>query len=59
SNDVFAVGYNGTIVHYDGAGWSAMTSGTGVELRGVWGTSSSDVFVVGRGEPGAILLGER
>ena len=31
-SDVFAVGAYGTIVHYDGAGWSAMSSGTTEEL---------------------------
>jgi hypothetical protein len=47
SSDVYAVGYGGTILHYDGAGWSEMTSGTSAALRGVWGTSSSDVYAVG------------
>jgi formylglycine-generating enzyme required for sulfatase activity len=53
SEDVFAVGTNGTIVRYDGTGWSAMSSGTSEHLRGVWGSSGSDVFVVGEG--GTIL----
>jgi hypothetical protein len=26
-SDVFAVGWDGTIVHYDGSSWSSMTSG--------------------------------
>ena len=47
SSDVFAVGYDGTIVHYDGETWSPMTSGTTARLYGVWGTSSTDVYVVG------------
>ena len=46
-SDVFAVGAYGTIPHYDGAGWSAMTSGTTEALLGVWGSSGSDVFAVG------------
>jgi hypothetical protein len=41
------VGYAGTILHYDGIGWSAMTGGTTNDLCAVWGSSSSDVFVVG------------
>jgi uncharacterized repeat protein (TIGR01451 family) len=45
--DVFAVGSDGTIVHYDGAAWSAMDSGTTESLRGVWGSASTDVFAVG------------
>jgi hypothetical protein len=46
-NDVFSVGYDGTILHYDGAAWSPMSSGTGYALRGVWGSSGRDVFAVG------------
>src|SRR5215471_10300124 len=45
--DVFAVGDNGTIRHYDGNTWSLQTSGTNSTLEGVWGSSSSDVFAVG------------
>ena len=47
SSDVFAVGVNGTILHYDGTSWSAMTSGTTVLLYGIWGSSASDVFAAG------------
>ena len=34
-SDVFAVGDSGTILHYDGSTWSAMSSGTTVPLRRV------------------------
>lgn len=47
ADDVFAVGYNGTVLHYDGSTWSAMTSGTTEHLYNVWGSGSDDVFVVG------------
>ena len=47
SNDVFAVGMGGTILHYDGTAWSPMSSGTSHTLVGVWGSSGSDVFAVG------------
>ncbi|MEW6141817.1 MAG: C1 family peptidase [Chloroflexota bacterium] len=53
SSNVFAVGQHGTIVHYNGTAWSAMTSGTIADLTGVWGSSASDVFAVGSG--GTIL----
>jgi hypothetical protein len=43
--DVFAVG--GTILHWNGSAWSAVTSGTSTYLYGVWGSSGSDVFTVG------------
>ena len=53
SDDVFAVGSRGTILHYDGTKWSQMQSGTKNNLEGVWGTASDDVFTVGDG--GTIL----
>jgi hypothetical protein len=34
-------------MHYDGAAWSAMSSGTTDPLFGVWGSGSSHVFAVG------------
>ena len=53
ATDVFAVGVDGTILHYDGNTWSPMVSGILDDLSGVWGSASSDVFTVG--ENGAIL----
>ena len=49
SSDVFAVGFTGTILHYDGKKWSAMTSNTTYDLLSIWGASSSDIFAVGNG----------
>lgn len=43
-DDVFAVGGRGTILHYDGSGWSEMVGGTDRSLSAVWGFGSSDVF---------------
>jgi hypothetical protein len=51
-NDVYAVGWKGTILHYDGSAWSTMRSGGGY-LVGVWGSSGGDVYAVG--ESGTIL----
>jgi hypothetical protein len=34
-------------MHYDGATWSAMTSGTTAWLQGVWESAAADVFAVG------------
>ena len=48
-NDVFAVGAQGTILHYDGATWTAMISPTTRFLRAVWGSSGTDVIAVGGG----------
>ena len=52
--DVFVVGgdydRDGVVWHYDGTGWSQMSCpATGHGFMEVWGTSSSDVFAVGRG----------
>ncbi|MBF0497110.1 MAG: hypothetical protein HQK58_11145, partial [Deltaproteobacteria bacterium] len=51
--DIFAVGTSGTIMHYDGNLWTAMTSNTTKTLLSVWGSSSTDVFAVG--EDGVIM----
>jgi hypothetical protein len=46
-NDVYVVGDNGVILHYDGTSWSSMTSGTQANLEGIWGISSKNIFAVG------------
>ena len=43
----YNVGTTGTILHYNGADWSPMSSGTDKHLYHVWGSSGSDVFAVG------------
>ncbi len=53
SSDVFAVGTDGVIVHYDGVGWSNMNSGVNYDLYDIWGSSPYDVFAVG--DKGTIL----
>ncbi|MCP4352538.1 MAG: hypothetical protein GY795_44330 [Desulfobacterales bacterium] len=52
-NDVFAVGKNGVIIHYDGSVWGEMASVSYNYLRAVWGSSGNNVFAVGEG--GVIL----
>lgn len=47
TNDIFAVGNNGTILHYNGTSWSSMNSGTTNPLYGAWGFASNDVYAVG------------
>ena len=37
SSDVFAVGRQGTIIHYNGKVWATLTSGTTDDLYGIWG----------------------
>lgn len=48
SSDIFAGGFNGSILHYDGKTWDNMTSRTTNAIYDLWGESSSDVFAVGR-----------
>ena len=45
--NIFATGTSGAILHYTGTIWNEMETGTTEPLRGVWGTSESDVFAVG------------
>ncbi len=47
SNDLFVVGDNGTILHFDGTNWMRMSTPTTKNLYGIWGTSSSDVWATG------------
>ncbi len=41
------VGHAGTILHWNGSAWSSVSSGTTVELHGIWGSGANDVWVVG------------
>jgi hypothetical protein len=47
SNNIFAVGIEGTILHYDGSKWEKMNSGVYKHLRDVWGFAPDDVYVAG------------
>jgi photosystem II stability/assembly factor-like uncharacterized protein len=44
---MFAVGNSGTILKYNGTNWTSLQSPITQNLRGVWGTSTTNVFVVG------------
>ncbi|AKV04759.1 Type IV fimbrial biogenesis protein PilY1 [Labilithrix luteola] len=42
--DVWAVGSNGTIMHFDGTAWKAMPAGIPVTFNAVWGSGPNDVW---------------
>ncbi|MHC5018562.1 MAG: NHL domain-containing protein [Planctomycetota bacterium] len=50
ANDAFAVGEQGTILRWNGASLSAMTSPVTDDLQAVWGTSATNVYAVGFGD---------
>ena len=58
SNDLFAVGSKGIILHYNGSKWTKMQSGKSYSLQDVWGFASDDVYAGGGGnaESYAVLL---
>jgi hypothetical protein len=55
TGDAYAVGNNGTVQHYNGTTWLNMPTSVTGTLRGVFGTSSTNLYVVG--DNGVVLLG--
>ncbi|HET6612020.1 MAG TPA: hypothetical protein VFG83_08535, partial [Kofleriaceae bacterium] len=53
ANDVWAVGADGDVRHFDGTTWEAVAGGTNLDLHAVWGASADDVWIAGEG--GALL----
>ncbi len=45
-NDVWAVGSGGTIIHYDGNGWTATPPRVQNTLFDIWGSGPNDIWVV-------------
>ncbi len=46
-NDITMVGNAGTVLHFDGQGWSTQPTPTSEPLWGVWGASPKDIWSVG------------
>lgn len=53
NKNIWAVGYTGRIVHFDGTVWKQQQSGTSIALRSVWASSAKSAWAVG--EAGQIL----
>jgi hypothetical protein len=53
--DAYAVGDAGTVQHSNGASWLAMPTNIGTTLRSIYGTSATNLYVVG--DLGVVLLG--
>jgi hypothetical protein len=49
-SDVSAVGYSGTLLHWNGSAWSDLAGVTTANLYGVWGTSNTNAWAVGVGD---------
>lgn len=46
-DNIWAVGGNRTILHFDGNGWTYVTSGGADRLHAVWASGPNDIWVVG------------
>ncbi len=46
-DNIWAVGLNGTIIHWDGKTWLEVSSGTRSHLSGIWGANSNYIWAVG------------
>jgi len=47
TSDIFAVGAEGRVRHFDGGNWTGMDSGTTFNLLAVWAAAADDVYAVG------------
>ncbi|HRZ78499.1 MAG TPA: hypothetical protein P5044_00700 [bacterium] len=47
SDNVYAVGKNGTVIHYDGVEWKLMESGTDKSLNSIWGMDKNNIYACG------------
>jgi hypothetical protein len=48
-NDVYAVGQQGAVYHFDGQSWQSLTPFTDEYLWAVWGFGTNDVYAAGNG----------
>ena len=48
-SNVFAVGFGGAIIRYNGKAWQVMDSPKSSNLSGLWGSAPNTVFAIGAG----------
>lgn len=56
-DDAWAVGYDGSALHWDGARWDPVKTATTKHLFGVWASGPTDVWAVG--DDGVVLRGDK
>jgi hypothetical protein len=44
---LYAVGYIGTIIHYNGSSWQKLESGTDLRLTDIWGFADGSIYITG------------
>jgi hypothetical protein len=48
AKNIYAVGEEGTILHFDGKSWTSMKSNTTAFLSGIWGKNNKEIYAVGQ-----------
>lgn len=56
SDNVYVVGQRGALVHWDGAAWSEIESGTAEDLISLWGTGPDRIVAVGGRNNGEAVI---
>jgi len=49
-DNVYAVGFDGLALHFDGVEWTRLDLGTDLNLNRVWGWDENNIFIVGGSE---------
>jgi hypothetical protein len=47
NNDIWVVGFNAKIYHYDGTAWTAAVNPTTKSMNALWGNASNNIWAVG------------
>ena len=55
SNDAYAVGQRGVLIHWNGTAWSEVTTGATDDLISLWGTAADRIVAIGGRDNGQAL----